>query len=270
MPNPAKLLANLVEEWTTAHGDVVTTVRYNALPTADDDERDPNVFDDGAFWRAQRRAVGYLEEIDEAIKGMEAMGEDVQHFRGQYPAWHKFVFATEVHWGASPSGGVTLDPSSLALLRALSQYLDATNYAPDVSLVDRVLLFHKVAEARDLVMTADFPPDVARYLLALLRESDDVVREYELYGAVRVRTMSLRLGGALLLASGNDAIAKDTTAVEKLRQVAGTIITGITIGVGVQAGMLGVERMFGIDPSIAIEAPVSRQIESTVAGVIEA
>lgn len=261
MPNPAKLLADMVEPFTVQHGEQVVARRMRITPEG------PGAID---FWEDHRRAVGFLEEIDIAIRGMEAMGEDVTHWRSQYDEWHSFVFAIEVNWSATPSGGVSMPLPSLSMLRALAQVLDVTNYAPEESPADLVMLQQAIAEARALVVEVGFPADTARYLLSLLREAEDVITEYQLYGSVRLRSVTLKLGGAMLMTSGEDVVTRDPAKAKRYKQLAGKLMMGVAITLGSQHGALAIEQIFGFEPDpLAIEAPAQKQIEAPAEGDVE-
>jgi hypothetical protein len=261
MPNPAELLADLVGPFTVEHAEEVVSTRMHSLVDGAGDLE---------FWEAHRCAVGYLEEIELAIRGMEEMGEGVAHWRSQFNTWHSFVFAVQANWHATPSGGVSLDPTSYALLRALAQYLDATNYAPDESQAELVELQQTIAEAKALVVEVGLPADAARYVLSLLREAEDVIVNYDLYGSVRLRAATLKLGGAMLMTSGEEVVTRDPAKGKRFRQLAGKIMMGVAIGVGTQVGTTEMQELFGLDPEpLAIEAPAQKQIEAVPTDVVD-
>jgi hypothetical protein len=252
MSNPATLLADLLDQWRVPNGQSIANVRREWAASNDDKE----------FWKIQRTAVRYLQEIDDALASMEAQtNKDMSFYRSQMSAWHSMVFGVQHGWEGGVSGGYEVDGAALNLLQALGHMLDATNYAPDLTPDALQDLLETIRESRDLVVEAQFPDTLATHLLGLLREAEDAVVDFNMSGTVKIRSAAEKASGAMIMASADETIANDPGKISKFRQVAGHIMLTVAVSSGTNVTTDAMQELFHIAPPLAIEAPAQRQLE---------
>ena len=152
-----------------------------------------------AFWEEHRRAMGYMDDIREALSTLRASGQDVAFYEDALPTWYSVVFAVNFPWGQ----GVTyarplLAPVEISLLRALAGHIDSHKIVPALqpSFVSEAMVL--LGDLRKLAETEESLSDEVRtYLIALIDSTADTIRNHETAGnmAVRRKVMEV-LGGA--------------------------------------------------------------------------
>lgn len=188
MVNPAKMLHDILIDWTVPGGHVPENVRADADPTG------------LPFWHEHARAVGFLRDIEIALNGMEAVGEPVEHYRDVLPDFYRCIFAHTTPWSSATNHvREPIDRRDLRLLRALAGHLDSTNYVPAVTGDQLLELLSRLEETEQLIRSStDITIEVRRYLLGLVGEARRVAAELETFGEVELRSVTFELGAAVL------------------------------------------------------------------------
>lgn len=188
MANPAKLLHDMILDWRVPQGNLPESVRADGDPSG------------LGFWHAHARAVGFLRDIEIALNGMEAVGEEVEHYRDVLPEFYKCVFAYSTPWSSSVNGvREPIDRRDLRLLRALAGHLDSINYVAAASGDQLLDLLESLDKTEQLIRTSeDITVEVRRYLLGLVGEARRVATELETFGDVELRSITFQLGAAVL------------------------------------------------------------------------
>lgn len=217
--NSATLLADLVERWRLPANKTPEEHRgAGAHPSTQE------------FWTDHVLAVRWLNEIDDALIAMEAMGEETAHYRQSQPAWYAAVFAQSVPWGSRPTNKTQQRPIAdrrdIALLRALGQQLESVGYAPRVAASDLESLRAAVNEAHDLIIETPLDDAVRRYLLGLVSEARACLDELAAFGSIRLRDVTFTLGGALNAAAET---AVPPAHKQRWRDTARTVLAQIAV-----------------------------------------
>lgn len=188
MPNPARLLHEMMINWTVPANTPPESVRGNGDASSLE------------FWHEQARAVRFLRDVEVALDGMEAIGEEVEHYRDVLPDLYQGVFAYTTPWQHRP-GSIThpIDPRDLRLLKALAGHLQSVNYAPQVGGDQLAALLESLDSTELLIRTSpDIDDSIRRYLLGLISEARRVATELQTFGDVELRSITFELGAALL------------------------------------------------------------------------
>lgn len=117
MANPAELLFNLFTDWNNPHSTTENARADNELVQ-------------------HRRAVAYLEAIDQLLNILESQGIRTSVYRRQFPTWLQIVFNYPKNWQGNNTGGIsqyTLDP-----LETLIGYLDDVVPTANPELVEKL------------------------------------------------------------------------------------------------------------------------------------
>lgn len=196
------------------------------------------------FWRDHVRAVIWLTEVESALQAMEALGEDVSHFREAQPAWYGAVFAMSAPWGTSATHvRKMLERGDLGLLRALGQQLDSVGYTPPSNAISLEQLRTTFEEVETLVTSSTVPVHVKRYLLGLVTEARTCLVELDALGEVRLRRVTFELGGALNAVAETAAPEGEKT---RWRAVATMVLTQFAIQTAAAiAGGIGTQALLG-------------------------
>lgn len=200
--NAATQLADLLKSYATPN---------NVTPES---QRGFSNANDLAAWRNHNAACELVRSVDNILIGMEAAGDDVDHFLSVLPTWYAGVHFATTPWGTRPnpqSKGTraAATPQSISMLRALGSVLRAQG-SLTIEEDARRTLVDTLEQARAIIESDldTFTPDVRHYLLALLHRAEAVAGQAETYGAERVREVALELGGAVLThaeaVEGND------------------------------------------------------------------
>jgi len=184
------MLADLLAAWNVPAGSTPLTVRKASIAAQE-----------SSLWDVERRAIGYLEQVERDLDAMEAFGEDVTYYRECMPVWWAAVFSFDLGWQQSLNTSVSLmDRGELRLLRALAGQIDTMRLSPRVQPGQLAALRAKLEESLQLVQATQPPTldDAAkRYMLTLVHEALRVVDEVDLVGAASVRRVVFELGGAM-------------------------------------------------------------------------
>lgn len=227
MANSATLLADLIDSWAVPANTTPEEHRGAGQSTSTLD-----------FWDSHLRAAQLLVEVEAALNAMEAMGEDVAHFRLAQPSWYAAVFAVPTPWGSKANGrrGVAAVPY-VALLRALGQQLDSLKYTPSDAAVDLENLRQAIGEAHELVIGSSIDDSVKRYVLGLVAEARACLDDLAAFGTVRLRNATFTLAGAMELAAETAGVPEEErpkwrhAAKRVLFTFANQTAAGITAGV---------------------------------------
>lgn len=213
MSNPAAKLHELLASWTVPAAQKAETVR-----NWENAER-------GAFWRSQAQAAEYVREIDLLLGGLEASGSKVDMYRRAFPDWAAAVFAYYTPWGTTTNSPRSAVPSgSLALLDALATFIEDTDLTYELNESQQTNLREAVDNAKSQVLddSGELPREVRRYLLGLINEAQECLEEFEAFGSVGIRSISLQLGGALVSACA--ALPENSTRRKRFLELASTIL----------------------------------------------
>ncbi|MBU4337503.1 MAG: hypothetical protein KJ548_13155 [Actinobacteria bacterium] len=189
MANSATLLADLLERWHVPPNQ--TPEMHRGGPP-----------DLPGYWDDHKRAMRWLLEIDAALGAMEAIGEEVSHYRETQVAWFKGVFSLGSPWGSTVSSlRPTAAPLEIRMLRALAQQLDSVRYAPVIGSDELDRLSQALDESLRLVRTTPgLTDDVRRYLAGLIVEALACLNDVANGGEVTLRDAIYRVGGAMSVA----------------------------------------------------------------------
>jgi hypothetical protein len=111
--NPAQQLAALLQQWKTIPSGVpVLRQRYTGIDRVE-------------IWRMQTSAAELVAQVERALDGMDAVGDDTSEFRLHLPAWYEAVFSpglglTQTHAGQTS----VIDDVPLSALKMLSVLLN--------------------------------------------------------------------------------------------------------------------------------------------------
>lgn len=174
--------------WTVPSGTRPEAVRFNGDPSSIE------------FWRDQTRAARLLNDIERALNGLQADGQDVEHFRDILPTLYQVVFSYTVVWQHTANGArAVIDLNVMRLLKALAGTLDLIDNSLPISGEDLKDLLTYLDDVEKLVRGSEEIDDaVRRYLLGLIVEAKRVAAEYETFGDVELRSVTFELGAALL------------------------------------------------------------------------
>lgn len=193
MSNPARLLHELLITWTVPPSQAPETVRSNG--------------DAGSleFWQEQAQAVRFIRDIEVALDGMAAVGEDVEHYRDVIPALYQGVFAYTTPWKHGVNGATSpVDVRDMRLVRALASHLQSINYSPQIGGDQLAALLESLDRTEELIRTSsDIDDTIRRYLLGLVSEARRVASELQTFGDVELRSVTFELGAALLSTAGD-------------------------------------------------------------------
>lgn len=239
--NPARMLADLLERWVVPVGHAVTSVR------------DDNGLEGVGFWKLQRMAASYLNEIEGLFDALDGIGGDTSDFRAAMDDWARAVFVPEQAWHGGASVETRVDPRDLRLLRALASQIDMLQLAPvfdDAQLTD---LSKLLSEARQMINhEASIPVPVRAYIHALISEAEAAIADLRLYGESRLRSCSMELGGALVTTAGTPAVVATPPLRSKLGSLAFRIFASVGINLASHGAITGFDALiadFDLDSS---------------------
>lgn len=189
MANPAKALADLVENWQVPANESVASVRIQG-------EQASLKLIEG--WTQTAVACRLIIEIVDTLDTLESAGEDVQHFRDSLPAWYAAIFRPEENWSAgtsSPRPGIT--PPDLRVLKALRNLIHrAQPVAKTFSLTD---ISNQLEAVQAAVSDSDLPEDLRIRLLGLLRKARSAVERFDLGGEGPVISAAQEVAAVLVI-----------------------------------------------------------------------
>lgn len=223
MSNSALLLHAMITSWPIPQGHAPEGARFNA---------DPN---SAEFWRSQTRAVALLSDVERSLDGMEADGEDVEHYREMMIPLYQAVYSYSHPWqGISNNTRTLMDRKDLSLLKALGGQLRMIQRQRPFTGDELADLLVQLDETEEMIRSStDIPDEIRRYLLALIVEARRAASELQTFGDVELRTITLELGAALLTTAEEEIPKEKTVERKSLAQRAkGLIVRG-----SVSAGM---------------------------------
>ncbi|MFD1720326.1 hypothetical protein [Amnibacterium endophyticum] len=189
MSNPASELAVILRAWRVVPKNQSVSTHRTTRPG------------DGGrgMWAHHRRAAGLLLDVERVLRAMKASGVRVEHYERGLDPWSRVVWAPQLPFGAGQSNDVVLiEESSIDLLDALGDYLDATSM-PLVSDETRILTAQDaLKEALDLLTAGGVQLGAAesRYVTELIAQVQDLLNDpdgasidllhriYELFGVL--------------------------------------------------------------------------------------
>ena len=186
--NPANALADLIETWHVPARVTPQSVRFNGA------------VDSAEFWKGHRTAARYLMEIEDALTALEAAGENVDFYRETVPAWYRAVFSQSVPWSTQTNDSIrrVSTVAEIRLLRALGAHIAAVKWVPPLDNDHLNSLRDALNRARELVLADDdLLEEVKRYILGLIHEASECLDDSQLTDAVRMRSITMELGGAM-------------------------------------------------------------------------
>lgn len=246
MQNPAEDLLTLLKSWEPS-GPTQSTAIARGLEANDDSNE---------FWAGHRQALEYLLAIERQLDEMDQAGDDVEAYREYVPAWYRAVFAPKYNWftsdanlnthrrGTGPDGGRALEKDAAAMLKGLASHIRTWRVAETIPAGVITDLLNAVDEAEALVgRTTDLPNLERRYILRLIQQVREVVKDVELFGHAENRRLVIELSGAMTIVL---AYAEDEDK-PKAENVIGRFLRGGTArvtGVALDAGVvLGVQAL---------------------------
>lgn len=226
------MLSDLLERWIVPAGQSVAAVRDdNGLKGVD-------------FWKMQRMAAGYLDEIERLLTAIDAIGGDTEDFRATMDDWAKAVFVPEQAWHGGASVETRIDPRDLKLLRALASQIDMMDLSPNFSetqLLDLKALF---AEAREMVLGAtSLPTAVRAYIVGLISEADAAISDLQLFGESRLRSCTIELGGSLVTVVGTPQVEASSALRSRLGGMAFRLLATIGINLISHGAITGFDAL---------------------------
>lgn len=222
MPNPAILLAELIESFAVSKNGAVQN--HRALGGHADPHRD-------GFWDRTLVAVGHLNEVVALLDALQAQGVDVSIYRSAIPAWANAIFRPEVAWQAASSGGTGIDSRDLNMLRSLGQVIDAHKLtARGSGNLDAVVA--ALREAADFAESLD--EDVRGRLLGLIRQALRFAEDVDLYGVDAALRLANEVNGVML-----SVIVDESTGPER-RKKALKIVQALILGIAVNYASGGI------------------------------
>lgn len=231
MTNSARHLFNLLQSWTLKVNESPETVREDGNIGGRD------------FWTNHREAVLCLVDIERFLKGLIASGEDVDHYLETLPSWYMGVFAYNTPWRtpAKTATAPAVSISDFKLLRALAGHMDSVRWPARLQEPEQVTLKDALGAAKALADSSkDIGDDTRRYILALIAEAMEALQDFELFGATRIRSITMELGGAMqvvVLALGESPAS--TTWAEKAKAVLkATGSIGMQLAIGAASGVI--------------------------------
>jgi hypothetical protein len=221
MPNPARELANLLQEWSNKPGESVVSVTVKRGGYGSDET---NV----EFWRQHCDAFGYIVELERRMDDLERAGhDDVAASRGVLPACYRAIVLPSQSWsGSNPR---LLNEQQMASLRLLATLIDVTEGRAELTLPKRRALLECIEDAIGaLGEAADFlDENERRYILNLLNNVQSLLNERRALGSVNLTNLVDQLSGALLGAGLALSSSGETTLGKRLYSLAQRV-TAIT------------------------------------------
>ncbi|AMY20722.1 MULTISPECIES: hypothetical protein [Nocardiaceae] len=201
MSNSAFKLHDLIMDWTVPPNTPPEQIRFNGDPTSLE------------FWRSQSRAVELLKDVERAVDGLHADGQDVEMFRDIMPELYQVVFSYSVPWQQiNANERPVVDRMLMRLLKSLGLTLQMVNNSLFITGDDITDLLTYLDDAVTLVRESqDIDDAVRRYLLGLIEEARRVANEFQTFGDVELRSVTFELGAALLGAA-DDQVPEERRA----------------------------------------------------------
>lgn len=179
MANPAELLLRLFRSWESSTSASVQSVR------ADDQLRE------------HRRAVGYLDSIDEALALLEKDGKNVGIYRRNFPYWVGMVFNYPRSWGESNRG--VMNSTAIDHLETLVDRIDDVSPKIEIDKVP-ILLLYLDAVKQALADDDSLPIAVRRQVTLAIRHIQKYVAEIDYIDPFDFQRAISELFAALALA----------------------------------------------------------------------
>jgi hypothetical protein len=175
-------------------------------------------------------ALELLRHVERAIDGMEAEGEDVEHFRASMQIWLDAILSLHAPWttAVSTQKRELMSAADLRLLKSLGTMLarrekDLPRLDGEYGDAVRDHLKHAEALIREAVGDAD----TRRYLLALIVEAKECLEEVQTFGTAQARSVVVELGGLLQSMADTPDIPMEEEKRTRLRDVAMKLVYGV-------------------------------------------
>lgn len=230
MPNPARLLLKVLDDWTVPQNTAPETVRQVATEQA------------LLGWRLQGRGAALLNDLERALTHLRVSGLDVSGYEYALPRWYQAVFNFTVPFQSTATfARVTVDEQGRAMLQMLALQLDTVGYAAEVAEEQRNTVVSVLKEVLELLRDdTSLPPTEKQYVWGLVVEARDAVEQYDSLGVMTVRSRVQEAAGAV------DAVAAEITKTDpkkggRLFDLAVSVSTAVTTTLATDGakGLLG-------------------------------
>ncbi|QMW66581.1 hypothetical protein H4N58_00905 [Mumia sp. ZJ1417] len=188
MPNPAKLLLDLLDSWEVPPNRSIKHARG---------------FSGGELqaWQRHQLAAQWIAEIESSLNSFVATDDldQVEAWIEQLHLWYAALFEPDRAWNLKIQEGLSpLSGSPRSMLRALIPMLDTAKAVPKSGAEQIAQLLAALADARKLVNESTYlNREVERYIKQLLDEAAIVAEEVEKYGEATLRARVFEVGGAM-------------------------------------------------------------------------
>lgn len=227
MTNSARRLQSFLLSWEVPTNETAKRIRENG----DANSR--------AYWYNHREAVLCLADIERFLAASETLGEDVEHYIEAIPSWYQGVFAVKTPWETVVQTGraPAVSRSDFRLLSALAGHMDLARWPANLTDPAKATLKEALDEAQSLATaSSDIGEDTKRYIVSLITEALNALQDFETFGATRIRSITMELGGAMQVVSNGineEERAKPwRTAARKVLNAAAFGATQLAIGAG--------------------------------------
>ncbi|MEU6249310.1 hypothetical protein [Glycomyces sp. NPDC047010] len=250
MQNPAEDLLALLKSWEPSGPTQSTAAARGVVNNEDGSE----------FWANHRRAVECLLAIERQLDEMEQAGDDVEAYREYVPAWYRAVFAPKYNWfasdanlnthrrGTGPDGGRDLAKDTAAMLKGLASHIRTWQIAESIPAGVIADLLEAVDEAEGLIDRATDLPDLERrYVLRLVQQVREVIRDVDLFGRAENRRLVIELGGAMTIVyafAAEEDKPKAQNVVGRFLRGGTARVTGVALDAGVVLGVQALAAHF--------------------------
>jgi hypothetical protein len=231
MTNPARELADLLEQWRTIPtGGTVHTVRGTHTDSLDS-------------WRRQVRAAVLLHDVDRSLEALAAAQRDVSHYTRLLPRWTAAVFVPDRHWGqSSNSAGQLFDQVDLDMLRAVADILDLSKIVVTLDGPTVRRSVDALNEVLDALTDDRLGLSIVeqRYLFDLIGSCRAVLEEATTFGAVDLLRRIHELIGVLnMLADTLERDPETEDLASRIRRAAKKVAPYLAFGAKAAAGAVG-------------------------------